>query len=479
VHRRRRRTATPRPDADPDAATDAATEADEHAGVGTADLGYRANAALIDLDDAVRTSEQELGLARGQFGEDAVTGFRATLQASRAELVRAFEIRQRLDDEVAETEPERRAMLAEILRICATADARLDAQAEDFDRLRDLERTVPEVLARLTTALDGVEARLPDAERRLATLRTAFAAAALGSVADNLPQARSLLAGGRTQIVQAQAALAAGRRGEAAVGARAGEEATEQAGTLVDGIGRLAEELAQARARIADTRADLELDLAEARALGDDLAAVVARTAAALAAADRDLRADPPELPDPPAVLRRLTEAASALDAALATARAETVRDERARVALDGALLAARSAVAAASDFLTTRRGAVGSEARTRLAEAQRHLDLATGQAAHDPVAALARARQADALARAAQRLAEQDVSQWSARSSGAGAAVDLGSLVLGGILFGDGRGGGVFGRGASRGGGFGGGFSPGSFGGSGTRGRRGTGGRF
>lgn len=447
--------------------------ADEFAGTSTEDLGYRASTALLELDDAVRTSEQELDLARAQFGEEAVQGFRAALDTSRAELVRAFGVRQQLDDGVEEDEQTRRAMLADVIRTCATADARLDEQAEAFDRLRDLERTAPEVVAALAPAVQGAEARVPEAQRRLAGLHAAYAARALAPVADNVEQARSRIAVARAEVAQAQAELGAGRRGEAVVSARAAEDALAQAGTLLDGIDRLAGDLEQAGARIADARAELELDLAEARVLGPagELPAAVARAEAALAAADRDLAATPP---DPLAALRRITDAGTALDAGIAAAREERVRAERATAALDRSLLAARSAVATAADFVTTRRGAVGAEARTRLAEAQRHLDVATGRAGADPVGALREAQQADALAQEALRLAQSDVSRWSAPGTGsaAGTGIDLASLVLGGILFGDGRGRGGWGGGR-------GGFSPGSFGGSGTRGRRGTGGRF
>ncbi len=125
------------------------------------------------------------------------------------------------------------------------------------------------------------------------------------------------------------------------------------------------------------------------------------------------------------------------------------------------------------------------------MAEAQRHLQLAGGA---EPVAALRAAQQADALAQQALRLARSDVQRWQGSGPGPGGAgglgVDLGSLVLGGILSGafggEYRRGGGYGGGYSRGGGWGGGFggggggrSPGSFGGSATRGRRGGGGRF
>jgi hypothetical protein len=120
----------------------------------------------------------------------------------------------------------------------------------------------------------------------------------------------------------------------------------------------------------------------------------------------------------------------------------------------------------------------VGGEARTRLAEAQRHLDQAMQLAESDPVSALAHALQADALAELAGQLARADVGEYSTGGGGMfGGGGGLNGAILGGILidslFGGGRGGGGFG------GGGGGGHSPGSFGGSGTSGRHGGGGRF
>jgi hypothetical protein len=131
----------------------------------------------------------------------------------------------------------------------------------------------------------------------------------------------------------------------------------------------------------------------------------------------------------------------------------------------------------------------VGPEARTRLAEAQRHLDVALDQGRDDPVTALREAHQATSLAQSALDRAQDDVSTWSGGSGGGPGGfgggygggyprrggVDLGSLVLGGILLGGGRGGGFSGGGRSGGGGFGGGGrrGGGGFGGGGTGGGR------
>ncbi|WP_433276867.1 TPM domain-containing protein [Pseudonocardia xinjiangensis] len=470
--RRRRRTP-----AEPSVAGASPTPAardEEFGNVSSDDLAYRASTALIEVDDAVRTSEQELSAARAHFGDAAVAEFSAALEQSRAEMLAAFEVRQRLDDDQPEDEAAKRAMYAAIIRGCRTADERLDAQVEAFDRLRDLEARAPEYVAGLGGRLDAVTARLPGTETVWTGLQGRYAPSALTPVAGNLAQARQLLAAAGAELDEANTELA-GPPGPAAavVSGRAAEDAVTQAGTLLDGIGRLEAELTDAVARVPGARVEVMQDLAEARALAatvtaGGLAAIVARAEATVAAADRMANAAEP---DPISALRLLDEAATALDQGLDQARMAEERARRAAAALDQTLLTARSGVAAAGDFIATRRGAVGTEARTRLAEAQRHLQQAGGG---DPVVALREAQQADALAQEALRLAQADVSRWSAPSpsmTGAG-GLDLGSLILGGILAGA--------SGGHRGGGGrGGGRRPASFGGSATRGRRGGGGRF
>lgn len=471
-------------------------EPDEFSGASTEDLTYQGSQALLAADDAVRTSEQELAAARAQFGDAAVAGFAAALEQSRADMLRGFTLQQQLDDDVPEDEPTKRSVLGDIIRACRSADERLDAQVAAFDELRDLEATAPEYLAGLGTRLGAAAARVPQVDAALAALRTRYAASALDGVAGNLDQARRLLAVAGTELQAARDELAkaaapdAGRgpdarppaeahgssadalppveaHGSAAavVAGRAAEDAISQAGTLLDGVGRLEGELAAAGEKIAAARAETEQDLAQARTLpaSDDLAGLVARAEAALLSATQAQQATPP---DPLAALRLIDEADEALDRGLQRAAA------RATAILEQTLLTARSAVASADDFIATRRGAVGTEARTRLAEAQRHLALA--QSGGDPTVSTGEAQAADSMARQALALAQSDVARWSGPSGGGGTnlGVELGSLVLGGILSG--------GLSGMRGGGsHGGGRSPGSFGGSNTRGRRGGGGRF
>jgi hypothetical protein len=205
---------------------------------------------------------------------------------------------------------------------------------------------------------------------------------------------------------------------------------------------------------------------------------------------------------NPIELVQRLETANERMDAVLAGVRDAQAQAQRAEAALSQTLLAARSQVSAAEDFITARRGAVGAEARTRLAEAGRLLVHAESSRAADPAGSLAAAQRANALAAEAISMARNDVDGFSGtggmgdmfgggRSARGGGDGSLGA-VLGGILIGSilsgGRGGGGGGFGGFGGGGFGGGGRrgggggfgiPGGFGGSGTRSRRGGGGRF
>ncbi|MFF9338498.1 TPM domain-containing protein [Streptomyces sp. NPDC014773] len=461
------------------------------------ELDGRARRTLVETDDAVRTSQEELGFATAQFGEEATRPFEEALAFAKEQLTASFRLRQKLDDSFPEGEATRRAMLDEILRRCAEADARLDAETEDFDRLRALERTAPEALAAVETAFRAQTGRVSGAEAALAAMRERYPESAAAPVAGDAEQAKDRLVFATTHINQARQSVDAGDTGSAAVHVRAAEGAVDQAARLIEAVDRRARELAEAAGRLPGVLTETDADLAEARGLLEgsargastgDLRGRIARAESVAAEVRRAMEAG---RYDPLDALRRIEEADTALDAALTGARERESGDARARALLDEALLTARAELGAASDYVQTHRGAVGSEARTRLAEAQRRLEKARALAADEPQEALAEAQRADGLARRAQELAEQDVRRYGnpngpggvaggSGGGGLGGAV-LGGIVLGG-LFGGGSGGGRGGRGGGFGGGFGGGGfggGPGSFGGSGTRGRRGGGGRF
>ncbi|MEU9080946.1 TPM domain-containing protein [Streptomyces sp. NPDC048357] len=476
------------------------------------ELDGRAKTLLVETDDAVRTSTEELGFASAQFGEEAVVPFTEAVEYAKGELTHAFRLRQQLDDAYPEDDATRRRMLDEIVARCTEANRRLDAESAAFDRLRDLEKNAPRALATVEERYLELTGRAGTAEATLIALTRRYADSASAPVASNPEQAKDRLLFAATNLGLAHAALDGGEKGTAAVHVRAAEGAVDQAATLLDAVERRAQELAEAAGKLTGALNETETDLADARGLltgtsegtsTADLRGRIGRAEAVLADVRQEEAAG---RYDPIDALRRIEEADAALDEALSGARERESGRQRAVALLDQAMLSARSAIGAATDYVTTSRGAVGSQARTRLAEAGRHLERAGSLAAGDPSGALAEAQRADALAREAQRLAEQDVRAYQdpyggRRGGGQGGAV-LGGIILGEILRG-GLGGGGFGGGGGRGGGggfgggfgggggrgggggFGGGFGggggsgPGSFGGGGTRGRMGGGGRF
>ena len=165
----------------------------------------------------------------------------------------------------------------------------------------------------------------------------------------------------------------------------------------------------------------------------------------------------------------------------LAVVAEKRAAQERLQRSYEQALSAAQSRVRGVSDFIDTRRGSVGPEARTRLAEAVRQLQAAQAKQGTDLPAAIAHANGATTLAMQAQQLANSDVqrahqaynSQHYGGGSNSGAV--LGGIIIGNILSGALRGGlggsvgggswrstSFGGSGGGRGGGSGGGFSGG-----------------
>ncbi len=470
-------------------------------------LDKRARLLLVQTDDAVRTSAEELGFAAAQFGDAAVKRFQDAVTYAQTELTAAFRLRQQLDDapprQRHDVSPEddatKRRMLDEIVSRCTEANRRLDLESADFDRLRALERNAPQALRLAEGTYEEIDARTTAALGTLTSLTMRYAESAAAPVSGHPAEAKERLDFATDHLEQAREAVEAGENGTAAVYLRAAEGALDQAGTLVDAVERLADELRQAAEKLPGALTETETDLADARGLLEgtaqgtstaDLRGRIARAESVLEDVRGEMAAG---RHDPIDALRRTEEADAVLDEALAGAREREVAERRARGLLDQSLLTARSAVGAAADYITTHRGGVGSEARTRLTEAQRHLGRAEALADGDAPAALAQARQADSMARQARELAERDTRSFDPyggpmgrgrpRSGGMGGAV-LGGIILGEVLGGTGgrRGGfGGFGGGYGRGGGgFGGGLGgPGSFGGGGTRGRMGGGGRF
>ena len=424
--------------------------------------------ALVRTDDAVRTSDAELGFAVAGFGEQAAKPFSAALTAARAELAAAFGLRQLIDDKPG-SERHQRALLTEISTRCAEANRLLDQQAEAFDRLQDLEARAPTVLAEVDAHTTQQTARLGQSRQILEQLASKYTPQAVAVAAAEPEQAAQRLALAASWVIDAVQALAADQARHAAVSLQAAESAADQASDLLDGIKHLEAQLTQAASALPAALRELDTDISEATAVlagpqPDNLAELVASAQQAAVTARGQLNGGPF---DSVGMLRMLAEVDATLFHVLAGGRTERDQQLRAGAVLDHGMLIARTSITAAEDFISTRRGGIGSRARTRLAEARRHYLQVVGLTSADPVSARAQAQRADALGQQARALAEQDVarfrdSQQVPVAERDGFEASFGGAILGGILVASPRAEGDQG----------GGFGPGSFGGANSRGR-------
>lgn len=448
-------------------------------------LDQRVGTLLVQLDDAVKTSEQELGFAVAQFGDSATKDFTKALQSAKQKVQEAFTIKQKLDDVQPDSAEDQRGWTTQIIQLCEAADAELDAQADAFDELRGLEKNAPQALATVREEAATAAARRAAAAEALGALGKTYATTALAPVSGNLEQADKLLAYAGEAAGKAQELIAGGDASGAAIQVRTAQASVGQAGQLFAAIDTLGAELGAASASLKTVVEDTTQDIAAAEALPKDAALIPAITAASSALAAAKASTD-----DPAASLAQLQAANASLEQVFLGVRDQQAKIAQARSQLTATISTARAQVTAAMEYITTRRGGIGESARTRVSEADRHLAQASSLADADPIQALTEAERANELAASALSLARSDVEGYEARQnfdqraggtySGSDGA-DLGGLLTGWIL-----GGGGSGRSSSSGGSrssWGGGSSgrssrTGSFGGSSRSSRRSGGGR-
>jgi len=428
---------------------------------------------VVEVDNAVRTSDNELTLAVEEFGERDTAPFTKAVEGAKTALTQAFNVRQILDDTIPETPQQRRDLLTRVIVAAARADDELEAQREAFGKLRDLIINAPDRLDILTQQMVDLSARIEPADRTLEVLHSQFSETALASIADNVEHAKQRLSFADQSITQARALVAkpAGSQAGLVDAIRSAESALGQARMLLDSVDSASTDINRAVAEMPAAIADIQNGITAAS--GHLARGGVPRAAELSTARDEAVaavaHAQNAGTADPLGTFTQLTQADATLDQLLAVISDEVEAAARLKRAFDQALFSAQSQVRSVSDFVDTRRGSVGPEARTRLAEAVRQLQAAQSIGATDPSQAIKHANGAAMLAVQAQAMANADVSnaqrQYTGRHGGGfgGGGGNTGA-ILGGILIGN------LLSGALRGGigGGGGDWSPGSFGGSG-----------
>nr|WP_313775544.1 TPM domain-containing protein [Mycobacterium sp.] len=437
---------------------------------------------VVEVDNAVRTSDNELALAVEEFGEKDTAPFSAAVNAAKTTLAQAFNVRQILDDAVPETAQLRRDLLTRVIVAAAKADHELDKQREAFAGLRDLVINAPSRLDALTQQMVDLTARVTPAEQTLARLNQQYAPSALHSVTDNIDTAKQRLAFADQNITNGRALVArpAGRQSGLVDSIRAAESALGQARTLLDAIDSAATDINRAIATLPDAIVDIQngIKAAGAQLAQGGFAEIEALTAARDAANQAVTAAQATGTTDPLGAFTALTQADADLDRLLATVAEEREAAERLRRAFEQASLTAQSRVRGVSDFIDTRRGSIGPEARTRLAEAVRQLQAAQDKQDTNIAEAISHANGAATLAGRAQTIANSDVANAQQQynnyggfggGGGSNTGAVLGGIIIGNILSGALRGGGGWSS-TTFGGSGGGGFSGGGMSGGGGR---------
>ena len=460
-----------------------ATDPDALAALSLGALDDLSRWKVVDVDNAVRTSTNELALAVEEFGEQRTEPFTRAVNNAKAALAQAFTVRQQLDDAIPETPAQRRELLTQVIVSAARADRELESQREAFEEMRDLVVNAPSRLDALTQQVVELTARIAPGEQRMTELNNEFDTAALASVATNVTTAKDRLAFADQNLTRARALAArpvSGEQSGLVDAVHAAESSLGQARALLDAVDTAANDIHHAVATLPSLITNVQTGIEHAdtqlrhavKTKATHIRDLVGARDAAAKALDA---ARAGGSADPLGAFTQLTKADADLDGLLATVAEEQAAAERLNRTLEQALFTAQSQVRAVSEYIDTRRGSIGPEARTRLAEASRQLEAAVDKRSTDVNEAITHANIAATLATQAQSLANDDVRSAQLAYTGRyGGGNNMGAM-MGGIIIGDMLGGGGFG------GGWGGDWGPTSFGGSSGSdgGFMGGGGRF
>jgi hypothetical protein len=439
------------------------TDPDALAALSVDALDDLSRSMVVNVDNAVRTSTHELDLTVEEFGERRTEPFIQAVHKAKAALGQAFTVRQQLDDAIPETPAQRRELLTQVIVSAARADRELESQKDAFEAMRDLVINAPSRLDGLTRQIVDLTARIAPAEQRMTELHNEFDAAAMTSVAGNVTTAKDRLAFADQNIARARDLAArpvSGEQSGLVDAVHNAESSLGQARALLDAVDNAASDIRHAVATLPslvdDVQAGIEQANTQLRKTQDSKAPHSQELATARDAAVNAFDAARGSgSADPLGAFTRLTKADADLRRLLATVAEEQATAERLNRTLEHALFTAQSRVHAVSEYIDTRRGSVGPEARTRLAEASRKLQAAQDIRATNINEAITHANGAATLAAQAESLASADIQSAQRAYAGRYGGSNVGAMI-GGILIGDMLGG------AMRGG-FGGGWDDGS----------------
>ncbi len=436
-------------------------------------LEQLAHETLVSVDESIRLGQEELKVASAEFGADRVRPFTAAMNRANSEMQRAFEIQKRLNDAIPETEPEKRAMLVDIISSAGQADQELDRQSGEFSEMRNLLITAPDTINQITQRTVDLRARIKPAHTVLAELQSKYSDEMLDSISDNVELAMGALDEAEQNLDRAREleSRPAGQQGALIDVIRTAEHSIEVADNMLSAIEHADINIQSAKANLPSLIDEVASEIEETRQLEgatatgarvdvQRLGEVRRRASEALEQA-RSLAGT-----DPLSAYTDLTHVDAELDEAIADAKGVAQDQQRLLGIFDQQINAAAAQIQGAEDLIGSYGRIIGSEARTLLAQAQREHAQALNLRVSDTRQAVDLARQATETARRAARAAKNNINQHRQRQVAStfgdvAQGIIIGSMLSGGRGGGLGGGGGGFGGG---GGGFGGRGSGGSF---------------
>lgn len=414
-------------------------------------LQRRAGAALVQADEQLRASEDELAFVAAGFGTEQTAPFSEAATGARRRLQEAFKLQQKLDDDIPDTDTERYEWSTRIVELCAESERELAQHSSAFAELRTLESRVPAELAALHTAIPEIERQIEHAQANVDRLEQTYSAVAVASIRANVHQAGELVVFMKRTASSAQSRVSTQRVIAAAAPLHAGQEALQRARALLASIDGLESDLLQAALTLNDMLSTAQDRLTQSRSeVVPDAQSRAAITHAqdTLAALVAQVREAAPSR-DPLGDVDRIRGALAALDAALELVVQQKDEERRLWDLVETARFSADQHIRMAEDFIAAQRGTAGPEPRTRLTEANRALSMS--RAEKGPHVALENANRAGELAQRALDAARRDAheqqptwssspGQWQNRSSdGDDIARVIGGTIagvaLGGLL--------------------------------------------
>ncbi|WP_348525485.1 hypothetical protein [Litorihabitans aurantiacus] len=191
------------------------------------ELTQRAGRALVEADERLRLTADELDFAVAELGEAATADLRAAVASVRTHLGEAFRLHQLNTDDIPDTPQELRERNARIAQLADWAQDLLDEKTRELERAVAKVREAPAVVENVRAEAARVRAQLPAAHETLERLQQRYSPAALRQVADNAGEVEQLIS-----FAEHSLDVAARRRdaGNAAASTVALEAATEGCG---------------------------------------------------------------------------------------------------------------------------------------------------------------------------------------------------------------------------------------------------------